>query len=974
MKKSFRISCLLVFLTSPLMLLAQQVSSELAKQKALTFLTKSDKSSTKRSASNKTPRLVLANDRDEFYAFNDEANGGYVVVSGDERMPDVLGYSYTGHFDAETIPCNMRAWLEGYANQVIYLREHPEVPASRRSMTEREEISPLLKCHFDQGKYYNEKCPIVDGDHAVTGCVATAMAQIMYYYQWPKQTTDIIPGYTSETRKINLPAIPVTAIDWENMLEKYDSEEDYSDKQIEAISTLMMLCGTSVKMDYATEEGSGSTLLNAAKALRKYFEYDYLAEYVTQGKSDIWEQRLYDELKSGRPVLYEGEPFKVINSHAFVLDGYRDGYFHVNWGWGGSYDDYFLLTDLVGYIGYNYKSRNGAVIGIQPACPDSPSRYAVLDSGKITLYYDKEISHRTGTILPDKDEWLDYAKQATECVIDSSFANLEMNNLSFFFFRWSKIKSITGLENLNTSKVTDMSYMFQDCSSLTSLDVSGLNTENVKDMRSMFYNCSSLKNLELSGFKTDEVIYMNSMFQNCSSLTNLDLSGFKTDKLGYVNSMFQSCSSLKNLDLSSFNTYYVSDMNNMFNGCSGLTDLDVSGFKTDYVLDMGYMFSGCSKLTSLDVSGFKTDNVRNMAHMFSGCSNLTSLDVSGFNTFDVTDMERMFSGCSNLTTIYANDHWNMSNVLYADDMFEACYSLIGGAGTAYNNGSTTISVIAEKDWTGGFEGEYPYWYQFDDSQTNGSVTSNPDGIAIYVDKTVGMYWEPQVMVIPDGSFNLKQGGSYKVVVTAKFPTNGTLQINMGIWDNYDQTTVDVVSTGDFQEIEVLFPNFAYNIEDCHLLFQCGDFKGTTIMKKIQVLDMNDSYVEGNSGGDYAHIDGGSDNPGYFTHKDSKFHTISYMIDGKVYMIRTYKYGDHIVYITPPYYREGYEFAWIDLPETMPDHDITIYGSYTLGIKDLQEEKHPVKVFSLEGKAQNKMQKGINIIRYSDGSVRKVLVK
>ena len=219
MKKSFRIACLLVFLTSPLMLLAQQVSSELAKQKALTFLTKSDKSSTKRSASNKTPRLVLANDRDEFYIFNDEANGGYVVVSGDERMPDILGYSYTGHFDAENIPCNMRAWLEDYANQVIYLRSHPEVQASRRSTTERKEISPLLKCYFNQGKYYNDKCPIIEGEHCLTGCVATAMAQIMYYYQWPKQTADIIPGYKTRSRYLAMPAIPITTIDWDNILE-----------------------------------------------------------------------------------------------------------------------------------------------------------------------------------------------------------------------------------------------------------------------------------------------------------------------------------------------------------------------------------------------------------------------------------------------------------------------------------------------------------------------------------------------------------------------------------------------------------------------------------------------------------------------------------------------------------------------------------------------------------------------------------
>ena len=893
MKKSFRIACLLVFLTSPLMLLAQQVSSELAKQKALTFLTKSDKSSTKRSASNKTPRLVLANDRDEFYVFNDEANGGYVVVSGDERMPDVLGYSYTGHFDAETIPCNMRAWLEDYANQVKYLRAHPEVPASRRTATEREEISPLLKCHFDQGKYYNEKCPIVDGEHCYTGCVATTMAQIMYYYQWPKQTTDIIPGYTSGTRKIDMPALPVMTIDWDNISEQYLWWEYYSDGQIDAISTLMLLCGTSIEMDYDLG-GSGAELYNAAMALSKYFDYDDSSECVDRNDWVIneWEQILYNELNDGRPVLYDGYLYEG-DGHAFVIDGYRDSYFHVNWGWGGSQDDYFLLTDL---NGYNY--GQGAVVGIQPAYPDKPRRYAVLDNGKVTLYYDKEKANRSGTILPHKEDWSNYKDKITLCVIDSSFANLEERDLSYFFGDWKQLKSITGLENLNTSRVIDMGGMFSGCSSLTSLDVNGFKTENVR--------------------------YMNSMFQGCSSLTNLD----------------------------------------------------VSGFKTDNVEDMGNMFYNCSSLKSLDVSGLNTSNVTDMGGMFCYCSSLKNLDLSGFNTGNVRYMEFMFCWCSDLSTIYASEHWDMSKVVDASNMFYGCDNIKGGAGTTYNYNTwaadpSTGSVIAERDWTGGFEGDYPYWYQFDDSQTDGSVTSNPDGIAITVDKNVGKYWEPQVMVLPNGSFNLELVGYYKVVITAKFPSDGWVWIRIGGWEHYDHDYIYVESTGDFQEIEFRFPEINFNEDSCFLLFQCGDFEGITIVKKIQVWKMDTTGKV--SDVTFAHIDGGPEDPGYFTYKAPRYFTITYMIDGEPYTTAKLEYGAEIQAPNPPA-REGYDFAWIDLPETMPDHDITIYGSYTSGIKDLQEEKHPVKVFSLEGKAQNKMQKGINIIRYSDGSVRKVLVK
>ena len=653
MQKSIcSIFTLLLLWTCASTLSAQEITLDAAKEKAAQFFNNLKKANAAKRAPRKAPQLVLANDRDEFYVFNDEANGGYVVISGDERMPDVLGYSEMGHFDAEDIPCNKRAWLEDYAMQVDYLRTHPEVPASRRTVPERDEISPLLNCRFNQGNYYNEKCPIVDGRHCWTGCVATAMAQIMYYYQWPKQTTDVIPAYTTGTNKINMPAIPVTTIDWDNMLDNYGVGGVYSNEQIDAISTLMLLCGTSVGMDYGLDGSSASTS-SAAAAFLRYFDYDDILEEISRYEWELedWEQMLYDDLNDGHPVFYSG--FYEESAHAFILDGYKDGYFHVNWGWGGYVDDYFLLTDLGGY---NYDQF--AIVGIQPAYPDIPRRYAVLENDKMTLYYDTEKSHRTGTILP-MDQWSNYKEQITECVIDPSFANLKSKSLSSLFSRFSQLKSIKGLENLNTSKVTNMRYMFYGCSGLTSLDVSNFKTDNVTDMYGMFWGCSNLTSLDVSGFKTDNVTNMSYMFTGCSGLTSLDVSGFKTGN--------------------------VTNMSNMFSGCSGLASLDVSGFKNDNATDMGYMFYGCSGLTSLDVSGFKTDNVTDMSGMFSSCSSLTSLDVSGFKTDNVTNMGSMFHSCSLLKTIYASEKWNMSNVVASSYMFTGCNKLTGGAGTTYQS-------------------------------------------------------------------------------------------------------------------------------------------------------------------------------------------------------------------------------------------------------------------------------------------------
>ena len=152
------------------------------------------------------------------------------------------------------------------------------------------------------------------------------------------------------------------------------------------------------------------------------------------------------------------------------------------------------------------------------------------------------------------------------------------------------------------------------------------------------------------------------------------------------------------------------------------------------------------------------------------------------------------------------------------------------------------AVIAEKDFTGGFEGNYPNWYRFGDDQ-EGSISSDPDGVAITVGSKTGNLWQPQLRVI-DEEIQLREGGNYKVVVTAKFPCNGQLQINMGSWSGNEQYPVDVVSTGEFQEVEINFLDYPYNcnnsggVGDAHVLIHCGDFLGTTIVKKIQVWDLD----------------------------------------------------------------------------------------------------------------------------------------
>ena len=200
------------------------------------------------------------------------------------------------------------------------------------------------------------------------------------------------------------------------------------------------------------------------------------------------------------------------------------------------------------------------------------------------------------------------------------------------FANLPNVTEIEGLENLDTSETTNISYLFYRCNNLTSLDLSSFNTSQVTDMKYMFYLCYSLTSLNVSNFNTSQVADMKYMFSSCNKLTSLDVSKFDTSQVTDMSGMFYLCSSLTSLNVSNFNTGKVQNMGYMFNYCQKLTSLDVSKFDTSQVTDMKYMFNLCSSLTSLNVSNFNTSQVTDMRYMFSNCSNLKTLDLSNLDT------------------------------------------------------------------------------------------------------------------------------------------------------------------------------------------------------------------------------------------------------------------------------------------------------------------------------------------------------
>ena len=340
----------------------------------------------------------------------------------------------------------------------------------------------------------------------------------------------------------------------------------------------------------------------------------------------------------------------------------------------------------------------------------SSSKYiATYESSTNTLTFKKNV----GETLPKNSAWVeDKQTVATinknlgngtivHIVFDKSFSTYTPTSLRSFFSSLTYLKTITGLEYLNTANVTDMSYMFLGCSKLTSLDVTKFNTAKVTDMSKMFTSCSKLTSLDVTNFNTVNVKNMNRMFSGCSELTSLDVTKFNTANVTNMGYMFYKCSKLTSLDVTQFNTAKVTDMSYMFYSCSKLTSLDVTKFNTEKVVNMSYMFNNCSelislnvtnfntakvtdmrymfcdcsKLTSLDVTNFNSENVTNMNRMFCYCSKLTSLDVSNFNTKKVTNMSFMFSYCSTLTTIYVNDKFVIDKVTNGSYMFDDCTNL-----------------------------------------------------------------------------------------------------------------------------------------------------------------------------------------------------------------------------------------------------------------------------------------------------------
>lgn len=329
----------------------------------------------------KDKSLETNQEHQPYYIFSDDAERtGFVIISGDERMPEILAYSEDNSFNVDNIPPNVQYWLDCYAE--AFSRLSPAASTNRQSvsLSTAHEVQPLLEGNsWGQGDPYNRLCPSYNNERCVTGCVATAMAQVMAHYRYPaigKGSVD----YRTLTNNIHVTRdFSKDEFLWGDMLENYKTH--FTEIQAKAVSELMFSCGASVKMDYGTSSqgGSGAYQTSLVTAYINNFSYDrdMACLFRNHCSTEDWHAILMHELDEGRPVNYAGQSLRD-GGHSFVLDGYKTSTnsnypdYHVNWGWNGTCNGYYQIANLAPaedgqqHTADGFNSSQQMVVGTMP--------------------------------------------------------------------------------------------------------------------------------------------------------------------------------------------------------------------------------------------------------------------------------------------------------------------------------------------------------------------------------------------------------------------------------------------------------------------------------------------------------------------------------------------------------------------------------------------------------------------------------
>ena len=332
-------------LAALLQISARQISTDEALETANRFVRGNSRLRALSQAQMKLAYVKTEGSQNRLYVFN-ASTGGFVIVSGSDATEQVLGYGTAGAFDAQNMAPGLADMLDIYSEEIGYAIDNniERTSAPVQTADTRSSIAPMLKTQWGQSTPFNNLCPMVGSNRSVTGCLATAMAQVMKHHNWPEvgegsRSYESTLGGETVTLSVDFGE---TTYDWENMLNNYST--GYNEQQANAVATLLYSCGVACGMNYATSTAPSAELF---KALPNNFKYDKsikMAEKAYYG-IDEWNDIVYNELRNGRVVYLAG--YNAKSGHAFVCDGYdKDDYFHINWGWVGLDDGYFKMSAL----------------------------------------------------------------------------------------------------------------------------------------------------------------------------------------------------------------------------------------------------------------------------------------------------------------------------------------------------------------------------------------------------------------------------------------------------------------------------------------------------------------------------------------------------------------------------------------------------------------------------------------------------
>ena len=605
----------LLFIVASIGLNAAPISREQAKVNAQSFLQKVKGSralAPVQSRAKLGPRRAKATtpETELYYIFNRGEQQGYIIVSGDDRTPAILGYTDSGEFDYEQLPVNMRSWLERREMQLEALSLLPESEAPRKAST-HDAIAPMVTTHWNQGAPYNDECPMYFTlGRSITGCVATAMAQVLYY-QRAKSVREVqadIPAYETWTShetygKLHVEGIEAgSPIDWDNMLDSYGSSA--TAKQKLAVAQLMHYCGVAVHMDY-TNSSSGAQSSEVSTAFQKYFGYGSSTRYVQAANysNEQWDNLIYNELAEGRPLYLSGANSEA--GHAFVCDGYDgNGCFHINWGWGGQSDGYFMLTKLnpssqgLGGSDGGYSDYEDAVIGCEP------DNYMEMEMPIANAIVKRLCLDNWDT---NADGKFSYGEAASVTNLGDVFKGQAITTFAELYY-------FTSLESIADDA-------FADCTRLNTVKLpKGLKSIGNRS----FANCKLLKTFKLPDNLT---AIGDSAFAGCRVLPNLAL------PLG-----------LKRIEA------------NTFEGCIAMTE-------TELPLGIQFIgtkaFSGCTKMLTVTVKSVNPEQIELGETVFEGIdlSKATLETLQGTHSYFATaDQWKEFGNLHENRTLAAGNY------------------------------------------------------------------------------------------------------------------------------------------------------------------------------------------------------------------------------------------------------------------------------------------------------------------------------